>query len=66
MFSFLDIRNSILQKFPSLSSICTIKMYNNLFIFYLQPLNIKIKPFPIHIELKENGDATKETLSCIK
>ena len=65
--AFKEVKGeTILEKFPSLKSINLQSLYNNLFVFYLQPFNINIKPFPIHINLKENGSASKEIVACIK
>lgn len=58
--SFKETRGeTILKKFLELK-------YNNLFEFFIQPININVKHFPIHISLKENGSASKETIARIK
>lgn len=40
-------------------------LYNDIFVYYLQPIDISIKPFPIHIQLTENGNATSDTLKTL-
>ena len=65
--SFKETRGeTILKKFLELKYIDPAKIYNNLFVFFIQPININMKPFPIHISLKENGSASKETIARIK
>ena len=56
---------TILKKFYNLKYIDPKKVYNNLFVFFIQPINIDNKPFPIYISLKENISASKETLNSI-
>lgn len=46
-------RKTILKKFPTLKSIDPNHFYNSLFVFYVQPINVDVKPFPIHIALKK-------------
>lgn len=63
---FKDVKGeNILLKFPDLKYIDPNKIYNTLFVYYIQPIDADIKPFPIHIELAENGSATQSTLNCI-
>ena len=38
---------TILQKFPTLKTNVPQNVYNNLFVFYLLPININVKPFSI-------------------
>ncbi|KAK8858330.1 hypothetical protein M9Y10_039614 [Tritrichomonas musculus] len=65
--SFKETRGStIRQKFFDLDYISPDKIYSNIFVFFIQPININMKPFPLYITLKENGNASKETLLCIK
>lgn len=56
---------TILKKFPQLKTINPEKIYDTLFVYYIQPINVDVKPFPVHIELTENGSATQTTLDCI-
>ena len=56
----------ILEKFPHLKSIIPDHIYNSIFVFYLEPINLNKKPFPVHVDLKENGFASDLTLQCIK
>ena len=51
--------DSILFKFPDLKSINPNSIYNTIFVYYIQPINVDIKPFPIHIEITENGAASQ-------
>ena len=63
---FKDVKGeSLLAKFLELKSINPEKIYNTLFVHYIQPIDVDIKPFPIHIELTENSSATQATLDCI-
>lgn len=55
--------NIILKKSPFCTNINPDKIYNNVFIFYLQPLNCNYKPFPVYVHLAENGSANDEILS---
>lgn len=64
---FKDIIGSTIKEmFPTLESIENDKTYSNLFVYYLQPINLDIKPFPVHIEVAENGSANDGTISNTK
>lgn len=64
--AFKDVKgDSILKKFPELKFIDPEKIYNTLFVYYIQPIYIDVKPFPIHIEITENGSANQTKLECI-
>lgn len=41
------------------------KIYNTQKVYYVQPIDVDVKPFPIHIELTKNGSATQTTLDFI-
>lgn len=56
---------SIRKKFPLIQNIEDNKIYNNIFIFYMQNFNSQIKPFPLYVLLAENGAANDETLDNI-
>lgn len=52
-----------------LNSIIDDKVYKNIFVFHIQPVNKKIKPFPVHVHFSESGaanDEIKETFEIIR
>ena len=64
--SFKDTRSqTISQNFFDLNYIEPQKIYNNIFVFFVQPINVDLKPFPIYIALKENGTASNQIISII-
>lgn len=66
-FAFKKVgEKMILQKYPTLNTIATKNVYNNLFVFNIQPININVKPFPIHIELKKMGQFLNIYLHVLK
>lgn len=60
---FKDVRGEeILEVFPFLKDIIPDHIYNNIFVYYFQPVNVDSKPFPVYVKLSENGSANYETI----
>lgn len=57
---------TISQNFFVLDYIDNQKIYNNIFIFFVQPINIDLKPFPMHITLKENDATSSQIMTIIE
>ena len=53
----------IKKEFPSLQNVQDDVIYTNIFVFYLQPINYPVKPFPVHVLLAQNGSANDNVLS---
>lgn len=60
---FKNISGETIKKiFPLIDNIQKDKIYSNIFIYYLQPINNSIKPFPIFVKLSESGAANDEII----
>lgn len=57
-----DLKYSEKSKFncPYINYIHEDKIYKNVFVFNVQPINKDIKPFPIHVRFTENGSANED------
>ncbi|KAK8834775.1 hypothetical protein M9Y10_040434 [Tritrichomonas musculus] len=64
---FKEIKgDKLIQFLPEcLKMIIPDAMYNDIFVYYLQTVEINAKPFPIHIQLTENGNASLSTIKTI-
>lgn len=60
---FKNVSGETIKKiFPLIENIKKDSVYSNIFIYYLQPINISIKPFPIFVKLSESGAANDEII----
>lgn len=48
--------------FPLIENIKKESIYMNVFIYYLQPINISIKLFPVFVNLSESGATNDEII----
>lgn len=67
---FKNISGKEIEKnFSKISELANDEIYKNIFIFHIQPVNKKIKPFPIHVHFSDSGaanDDIKETFEFIR